>query len=214
MEKLARLRPEIHPSLARGRVLEDRGESFILATGYGGLEARRAVSCLVRPQAGDEVLLSIDAGSNHIIAVLERSGTDTELDIPGRVTLRASEGSMTLAASGPLSLMSSVAVGVSAPALQAEAQEGEVHIDRLSLVGRTIKTACEAISLAARTIDQSARQMVQRFGSAFRYVEEHDELQAASARRLVDGTLVVQTENTVHLAEQHIKLDAEQIHLG
>jgi len=214
MENLARIHPEIEPFLTRGRVTENRGESFCLETCHGRIEARRAVGCLLRPLVGDEVLLSIHAGSNHIITVLERTGTDTELDIPGRVTLRAQEGSLTLAASGPLLLTSSVAVGMCAPSLQAQAQQGEVYIDRLSFVGRTIKSVCEAFSLAARTIDHSARQLVQRLGSAFRYVEEHDEVQAASARSIVDGTLVVQTRNTVHLAEQHIKLDAEQIHLG
>ncbi|PKN63285.1 MAG: hypothetical protein CVU57_19530 [Deltaproteobacteria bacterium HGW-Deltaproteobacteria-15] len=214
MEKLARIHPETEPFLTCGSVTEDLGGSFFLATPHGRLEARRAVSCLVRPMAGDEVLLSINGASTHIISVLERSGTETELDIPGQVTLRATEGSLTLSAIGPISLTSSAAVGMSAPYLQVQAQEGEVQIERLSFVGRTVKSACEAFSLAARTIDQSARQLVQRLGSAFRYVEEHDELQAGSARQLVDGTMVVQTRNTVHLAEQHIKLDAEQIHLG
>jgi hypothetical protein len=31
---------------------------------------------------------------------------------------------------------------------------------------------------------------------------------------LVEGTLTMQTQNTMHTAEGHIKIDAEQIHLG
>mgnify|MGYP000886246409 FL=1 len=31
---------------------------------------------------------------------------------------------------------------------------------------------------------------------------------------LVDGTLTMETKNTLHTAEGHVKIDAEQIHLG
>jgi hypothetical protein len=66
----------------------------------------------------------------------------------------------------------------------------------------------------ARKVDSFMHYLVQRMTSSFRQVREHDETQAASARQLVQGTLTVQTGNSVHTAEGHVKIDVEHIHLG
>ncbi|AUX21769.1 uncharacterized protein SOCEGT47_022560 [Sorangium cellulosum] len=42
-----------------GRVVRAAGGAFVVASGRAEVEARRAVSCLVEPVAGDVVLLSV-----------------------------------------------------------------------------------------------------------------------------------------------------------
>lgn len=211
---LAYYTPDTDVALTRARVLVDHDDHFSVATGQGTLTARRAASCLLRPAPGDLVLMSRDSGTAYILAILERNASETDLDLPGNVRVNTADGSLTLAAAGPVEIASATAVGLTAPRLQADAAHGDVRIDGLAFTGRTVDAVCHTLSVAARSIDQSARRLVQRLGCAFRYVSEHDEVQAASARQIVDGTLTIQTENTVHLAEQHIKIDAEQVHLG
>jgi hypothetical protein len=95
-----------------------------------------------------------------------------------------------------------------------DAMEGEIRIRRLSFLGNIFTGRIEKIRLVADAVDSLCRRLVQKLVSSYRYIEEHEEIQSASTRILVDGTMTVQTKNTVHTTEGHIKLDAEQIHLG
>ncbi|MFH1983887.1 MAG: DUF3540 domain-containing protein [Pseudomonadota bacterium] len=211
---LAYMSPETAMSLMETRVVGDNGKDFTVATPDGGITAVSAASCLVRPAAGDVVLLGRGIDSAYILAVLVRAGKDTALDLPGNVRINAAGGGLTLSAAGEVNLASAMGIGLTAPHLQTDAAQGSVNIGRLRFAGHAVSAVCDTLAVAARAADHTFRRLVQRLGTAFRYVEGHDEVQSASSRQLVDGTLTIQTENTIHLAEQHIKIDAEQVHLG
>ena len=94
------------------------------------------------------------------------------------------------------------------------AQEGRVSIEKTSFFGNVVESNIARIRVIADALDSIIRRAVQRFTSSYRYVEEHEETQSASTRMIVDGTLTMHTKNTMHIAEGHVKIDAEQIHLG
>ena len=196
-------------SLESGRVLEVLEERYSVLTDFGPMVVDRAVSCLVAPEPGDRVLLGLDQeAEGFILAVLERPtpGRQTNLTFPGNVSLTAPQGGLEMKAAEKISL--------SAPDLSMNAERGRASIGRLTFLGQKVSARLETFKVVGRAMDAVFKRVVQSLGTSYRYVEEHDELQAGSARRLIDGALVIQTENTVHTAEENIKLDAEQIHLA
>ena len=66
----------------------------------------------------------------------------------------------------------------------------------------------------AETVENIFCRLTQRLENAFCYVKEHEEVQAGSSRRLVEDTMTVHSKNAIHMAEEVIKLNAGQVHLG
>ena len=63
-------------------------------------------------------------------------------------------------------------------------------------------------------MDQTVRRLTQRLQDSFRFVKDHDETQAGSTRYLVEDTLTMNAKNAVHMAEEIVTINAEQVHLG
>jgi len=218
MKNLAKKHDQLSPVLDYGLLVASGEEGFIVACAGDRYPARQAVSCLVRPEAGDTVLLSFAAaGRCYILAVLERPGGETApktLALDGQVELRIRRGGLNIAAAETLSLSSEQQIAIAAERLNLDARQGSARIDELSFFGRLFHSQVETVKHIADTLDTIVRRAVQRLTSSYRYIEEHEEIQSASTRMLVEGTLTMQTQNTMHTAEGHIKIDAEQIHLG
>lgn len=201
---------DIQPVMEYG-IIESRDDSFFaVSTEMGMLEASRAVSCIVAPEIGDIVLICVDqTGTCYVLSILERDGRsqgNTDLAFDGNLNIRVSGGSLSLASDEGLSLAS--------PSFHLDAEEATVRIDKTSFFGRLVENNIAKLKLLAESVDSIIKRTVERVRSSYRYVEEHEEVQSASTRMIVDGTLTMHTKNTMHIAEGHVKIDAEQIHLG
>ena len=200
----------VQPMLEYGVIEAAYEGGFRVMTDMGIMEASAAVSCLVAPVSGDVVLLSIDErGFCYILSILERSQAaqkQTELSFDGDVNLAVRGGRM--------SITSDEALSLSSGEFELNAHQGTVRIDKTSFFGRVAESHIARLKIVAETVDSIVRRAVQRFTSSYRYIEEHEEVQSASTRMIVDGTLTMHTKNTMHIAEGHVKIDAEQIHLG
>lgn len=198
-------------------IIEGQTENGCLVSASGDLfEADIAASCLLKPEPGDLVLLSVDAsGAAYVLSILERSDKSrNELIFNGNLNLEVREGNLQIKSGKSISLNSASCISTSSQALDITALEGTARISGLSFIGNVLNARIEKIKLVADAVDSILRRAVQRLTSSFRYIEGHEEIQSASTRMLVDGTLTMQTKNTMHTAEGHIKIDAEQIHLG
>jgi hypothetical protein len=56
-------------------------------------------------------------------------------------------------------------------------------------------------------------RLTERLTNTFRYVTEHEEVQTGSTRYLVEETLTMHSKNAMHMAEEMVSINAEQIHL-
>lgn len=199
-----------NPILDYAVVVEEASDGFLVQTEDGLLRARRAAGCLLDPQVMDKVLVSLDdAGCCYILNVLEREEdlhNPARLSFPGDVALVAPEGSIRVAAREGLDF-SGRRIGINA-------EQAEARIGVFSMIGRLWHAQIERVRTVGHTLDSIFHRLVSRLNSSYRYIEDHDEVQAASMRMLVDGTMTIQTVNTVHTAEEHVKIDAEQIHLA
>ncbi len=218
MENLAKKIEHKQPCLEYGVVAMEDQTGYTVLTDMGNCSAGPAFGCIVKPEKGDIVLLSVDAtGRVYILSVLERPAGGSQprtLLFDGQVNMLVRKGGFHVSADEELSLASRSKMALAAHRLEIDANEGTARIEELSFFGKMLHSRIEKIKIIADTVDSIFRRAVERLTSSYRYVEEHDEVQSASTRILVDGTLTMQTKNTMHTAEGHIKIDAEQIHLG
>lgn len=87
---------------------------------------------------------------------------------------------------------------------------------KLKLVGDegvVLHTAGEA-TLSAKSIKTVAGKLVERLGSVTRWVSGHVSLKAAEVTRMIDGTETTHSKRSYHLAEEQIKIDSHEVHLG
>lgn len=207
MNNLARKHETLAPQLEYGRViLVDSG--LVVESSLGELEAQKAVSCLVCPEVGDSVLLSVDTqGGVWILSVLSRAEAGpTALEVEGDLTLRSKNGSLTFAADEELTCISSKA------ALHSD--DVEISAGKVSLTSRLFSSNVERVKKVAGNVDEISREFTRRVVNYFRFTKEHEDCQAESRRQLVDETLTIQSKNTMIVSEEHVKIDGELIHMG
>lgn len=193
------------------------GRELTVRTPSGRARARIAASCLLVPEPGDQVLLTADDfGRAYVLAVLERpeDRAENRLELTGATRLEVAGGELTLAAQSGIGLACPGHIRLASTELTVHAVKADIGLEETRVAGKSLSAQFERIRTVARSVDSCIAHWVQRLSACFRYVREHDETQAASARQLVEGTLTVQTGNSVHTAEGHIKIDAEQIHLA
>lgn len=193
--------------LDNGRVLGADGTGFLVGTGTGPAWAIPAASCLLAPEAGDEVLLSIlPDGRLFILSVLVRAGEgQAVLDFPDGLRLRAGSD-VSIASAGELTLAGAEA-GIEAGRIAVRAAEVACDAGLFSLLA-------ERVRAAGVKVETAFERLVSRLGSSVRFVKEHDETQAGSVRTLASESHVVQAETIVQTAEKSVKIDADQIHLA
>lgn len=207
MDNLARKQDTMSPQLEYGTVVSV-GEPLLVAAPFGEIEARRAVGCLIRPEEGDTVLLSVDmSGTSWVLSVLAREGRDaTALEIEGDAVLRVKGGGLTVSADTELHCVTGKA--------SLNAEDADVTVGRYQMVARMISTQAERVKHVAGVVDDVSREFTRRVVNYFRFTKEHEDCQSESRRQLVDETMTIQSKNTVITSEEHVKIDGELIHMG
>lgn len=194
----------LHHASVRRR-LDDAWE-----VGVGGrtLSARQAASCLLRPETGDLVLLSVgDAGRHHILAILERAtpGDTAHFNLPRDAVLH-SPGRLTLAPDRELNCVTAK-IGV-------HAAEAEANIGLVELTTRFLRAQAGRIAATVRQMDATIGELVQRLTRSQRFVQEDEECQCGNLRLVVEETAVLQSRETFIQAQEQVKVDGETVQLG
>ena len=214
MDNLARKQESTRPELEYGHVVSTREtvkRTVRVATSLGEIEAQRAVGCLVCPEEGDSVLVSLNAsGKAWILSVLARNpdvaSTPTALELEGDSILRVTNGGLTIAPETEFSCVTGKAM--------LHAGKTSVSTDQLSLVTRLLNTQAERVKSVAGMVDAISREFTRRVSNYFRFTKDHEDCQAKSRRQLVDETMTIQSKNAVIVSEEQVKIDGELIHMG
>jgi len=192
------------------------GIPILVDTDSGRYQARRAASCLLECAAGDEVLVCVtDENDAFVLAVLERreSGAAT-ISLPGDLNICLPQGKMRLNASGGVSLASPHEVSLTSPRLAVSALHGEVTVNDLSFFGARLAARLDTFTLAARMISSSLGAVYEKIGRVFRKVEEIEQVQAGQLDLQARDSLSLHGRHTMMTADQLVKVDGAQIHLG
>lgn len=192
------------------------GGLFAVRTEAGAYRAKRAVSCLIEPESGDTVaLLTTQAGACYVTAVLEReAGATGRIVADGDLEIQLRSGHFTVAAQEGVNLITTNEVSIVGSALRVHAQEGNVVIDRLSFLGAFARAEVEKIKVVAGSLDQVLDRFSQRVKRSFRHVEELDQVKAEHIDYAAKSSMSLHAENALITAEELVKVDGEQIHVG
>jgi hypothetical protein len=193
---------------ARSGLVEEAAEGEVTVRCPDSLwHGQVAASCLLRPQAGDEVLLApLADGRAFILAVLTRAGKGpacldfpqgVEIESPGLIGLR-SQGSLELSA--PYSRLT-------AGELKVEAGEIKASAGVCGLLARTLRAAGEKL-------ENTFARFRGRYDSSSRIVSGHDDTQAGSSRLSAEGGVQVQAGNIHHTAQDMVRIDSRQVHIS
>jgi hypothetical protein len=194
------------------------GAVIEVASGGGVYEARRAAGCLLVPQIGDEVLVAIAAAgpgpSCWVISVLERDGsTQAVLELDGDVGLRVPRGRLSITAEG-LDLVSGTETNLVSAELNVRASQSSVVLEKLAFLGSSLLAEVKAVRVVADALDTAAERLVQRVKRAYRFVAEVDHVRAERIDVAATKELSLRAENAVIMAEELVKVDGAQIHVG
>ena len=218
MQNLARNMEYFQPGLTYGQVVHEEDDLYHIRTSTGLVRATQAAGCLVQPMAGDRVLLVADEdGEAYVLSVLKRSEekpAPTRIVFDGQVDMVVRHGGFCLAAENDMSLASGRKMDLASERLSVHAGSAEAVVEQLSLAARLFRGQVKRIKLVAGNVENTFHRLTQRLNDAFRFVKDHDEVQAGSARYLVEDTLTMNAKNAVHMAEEVVTINADQVHLG
>jgi len=196
--------------------VESASDVIVVRAGDRRVEARRAVSCLVEPRAGDLVLVALSDRS-FVLAVLAHGGErapGVTLSVEGDVTLQARGGKLALVAGETVTLASGTKVEITAPDLEVRAMKTSFFSASLSYVGRTLDSEIDRLKIAARTVDRTIERVSERIKRSFRTIEEIERVKVQELDVDVEGNVSIHADNTIMSSDKLVKIDGEQIHLG
>jgi hypothetical protein len=198
------------------RVVRVAGATCTVATEGGEYTARRAVSCLVQPEPDDEVLVAHSPdGDSYVLAILEREGgRESRLVFDGDVSVSAPNGRLAIAAAEGVEVASTKDVRVVSAGLQLTALTGRFFLDRLAFLGTAVTAELGHAKVHATTLETVAERLTQRLKRMYRFVEEFDQLRAARVDYAATKTMTLSAETAVMTAEQVVKVDGAQVHIG
>jgi hypothetical protein len=193
------------------------GDFFHVHVGSERIMARKASGCLLIPGVSDRVLIFSDQEEHFILSVLSRSADsphENMLLFDGPTRIRVKKGDFALQSHGGMQLAAAGRIDLASDEIRVHACKAEAVLDQCTVWGRFLKVQVEVIKSAARTVDQLVKRWTLQADNAVRYIKEHDEVQAESARYLTEKTLVMHSKNAVHTAEELVSINGGQINLS
>lgn len=173
----------------------------------GPLCARRALSCLLAPQAGDRIWFAGDLAQGiYVTAVLERASAGPQrICLPPDSRIEASQGSLTLSAES---------LRFEAVQLSVRADDAAMSVRKLVGVGREATWSFGSIKVISDLFESFAERVVQFSRWSQRTVDGMDQVRSRQIDYRADQSMQLQAENLIANAGNLVKFDGEQIHLG
>jgi hypothetical protein len=206
-----------------GTVLRVEGRVLVVGTQRGEVRAHRAVSCLVEPLLHDFVLVAAfakaDRGSGHtltgyVLAVLERETSEVRLVADGDVDWTVREGRFRVVSRDGVDLVSPKEVQIVSQEIGLSATTAKLVARDIVAIGASVLGELVDVKLRGTFLDKVFERVSERVDRSFRRVAEIDQLKARQIDHLAEETLSLRSANAVVTAEDLVKVDGDQIHLG
>lgn len=178
------------------------------------LTAKKAAGCLLIPEVGDTVMLAMLGGQSWILGVLEKSNVEKgNIFFPGSLTLHTGQ-KLTLSSLAGLTLQTPAKAALVASEMNVKTQSTQVHTSQIKLTAEKADVALTVLHQVIERAETYTEWLISKLGRCIRTVREHDEQRCGSHTQRVEGSHVVESENSVHIARKHMAMDAKKIHLG
>ncbi|TCV98830.1 uncharacterized protein DUF3540 [Biostraticola tofi] len=191
-----------------GKVLARLAEGrYLISFDNRTWQCQLAASCLLRPEAHDEVLLAGDDDRLWLLAVLLRA------DSSGVATLGVS-GDLLIAPAGNLQMSSAGQIGLNCQRLALAAERGECRIEQMNYTGQALSVVLQQAAIVGKSLETLWHTATQISHRLLRCVTHKEQVRAGQIDIQAEDCLRFHSKNTLISAEALIKIDAEQIHMG
>ncbi|RST52526.1 DUF3540 domain-containing protein [Variovorax sp. DXTD-1] len=177
---------------------------------------RRAASCLLKPEIGDEVLLSgPDRDRVWLIAVTEQADASaSRIDAPGDLTLGSIEGAVSIESAGNVRLRSGATLEMESPRWVLRAESGDCHVVNMRFTAETADATVGRLRMVGKVLETSVDRLVQMARNALRLVDEIDQSRVGHLDCKATETVRIHGRHTLVTGQDLVKVDASQIHMG
>jgi hypothetical protein len=195
-------------TLVAAKVTKDLGGHGVeVEIGMNIVPARVGFSCLVRPIAGDRVLLSRGPEGVFVLAVLERL-------VPDRATLSLPSGGGLVVEAQSIGLVARQEVSVDAREIGMRSRKFNVVADSLTLFGRLSNWIAEHMRVSTKTQEVVADTLSAKAIDRVAIVERADVLRAASLSQTIDGVAITMAPTAVIATTEDLRLDGKRVTVG
>lgn len=211
--------PTISPTamvqrLAKVRAISEDG----ILVDDGGLArlVRQATSCLIEPEVGDLVLLTVPAKDpgGYLLAVLEREGTQATICAPGDLVVSAPRGRMSFAAREGVGLTTPQTLELRADEVRVQARSARLFLDECAAIVRSMFASLTKLTHVGEVLDLLVDRVTQRSKHSTRAIEGLDHTQAQTVDFKAENNVHVHATRTVVNGREIVKIDGGQVHLG
>ncbi len=215
MKNLARQIEPTAPQQFAAEVLGVEGGRLALRGERGAGVGRRALSCLVAPQAGDRVLVALLDGELWVLAVLEREGAaGVRIEADGDLELHAPRGRVAVNAREGVEVLTPGSAALSAGRLEVHGLDATLTLERVEVLAGMIEAEVEQMRGRFTAHDTVAERVTERVERVYRYVSELEQVRARRVDCAVQETLQLHAGDTLVTSERLVKIDGAQVHLG
>ncbi|MDY0271988.1 MAG: DUF3540 domain-containing protein [Advenella sp.] len=175
---------------------------------------KRAASCLLAPEVGDTVLVS---GPDHqrvyLLAVIEQANPAASLlQVPGQ--LRVSAGKVDIESQGGIAMQSGQALTLESVQLNIQSDKGMCVVNEMEYLGKKVTSTVGFFHFIGNVYESIVERLSQMSRSSFRVTEGVEQVRAGMIDFEAEKTARVHSKYTVVTAEDLIKVDGKQIHMG
>lgn len=198
------------------RLVMRDGTRYGALTDEGALWVAPAAGCLLRPEVGDLVLLSVSNGQGYILTVLERGTPDAlaHIEIPGSLRLSAPQGRLELEAAQGVSLDAGPSLSLKAQEACASFRHVEATAESLRIAGESLQTTWTTRTDISGTRLDIATRGETHLAQSVRRIAGHEEVTAGSLRQTVAEDWSVQAATADLKATDRVAVDANSVQIG
>ncbi|QWA11550.1 DUF3540 domain-containing protein [Sodalis ligni] len=196
------------PAQAVGQVVNLLPDGFfIVKHRQRGWQCRLAASCLLVPQAGDEVLIAGNGQQLWLLAILTRADRyrPFSLSVDGDLHITP-QGTLTLASADKLALHSQT--------LDIDARRGDCRIDSLHYRGNALSAWVGNGSIVGRCLESVWETVVSISQRLLRKVTQTEHVRVGQWDCEAEDYARLHGKHLLMTSDAITKLDAEQIHVG
>jgi Protein of unknown function (DUF3540) len=202
-------------SVEMGTVTKVEASVFVVRMSTGTcVDATLAASCLVRPTEGDLVaLLPVPTRGHFIVAILERASDEAiALSAPSGLTVSVSKGRFTVAAEGIDLVAKDIALHSHKTTV--DAQSIRFSFREFAAFGAEVLLNADTFKLAGRFASAVFESVMHRAARSYRVISELEHMTGRQLSYTVSENVSLHGKNNLMTAEDLVKVDGKQIHVG
>ncbi|MEB8434451.1 DUF3540 domain-containing protein [Cocleimonas sp. KMM 6892] len=195
---------------------EDDGTYQVLSEDGVINKVQKAIGCVIEPLKGDKVLIEAEIGGKaYITNVLERSVSEiSTIKVQGGLKLRVEGGGLQVQSENGIDFTTLKTMSITSEQMDIRAEESNIYFSKLSYMGKSLISKLETMSIFGGLMNFIMDTVVQKSKTSHRVIEDSEYVKSRHINYQAQHIMQMHGKNTLLTAEELVKLDGDQIHLG